>query len=299
MNFTSDGSVSTHIISHSSQQRRSSSLLDGSLNFLKYCMTLANLAKKYGWVKPEFCATGNTHIEGGYHPLLLMTVELDKITCNDVDIDDSVRVVAVTGPNMAGKSTFIRNVGLISLLGQAGSYVHATRATLPVYTDIRTYFGSQDNLLEKTSLFQKEMLEINRNLKDHKKGSLLICDELFRGTEAGSDGGMLLHSAMVEALALDYTGRTILSSHYHDALRSQQNVPRVKFLKTEVDESGNPLYKVSEGIGIGGYSVRSALKAGIATPIARRLSGGILPEGYREAKVISDENLYSGDSSDE
>ena len=121
------------------------------------------------------------------------------------------------------------------------------------------------------SLFQAEINDLNRNLHRLDDKTLLVCDELFRGTESGELGGARLHKGLVESLVYDFKGRTLLSSHYHESLAAQKHIPEIHFSRLAMNGDSDPDYIVREGIDEGGYAVKAAIKAGLSNKVCERL----------------------------
>ncbi len=273
--FTSDNLFVQKVMHGSIQRRRAYDLLGGSKIFLAYLVGLASWAEQESLVKPTFNDSGEVSITGGYHPLLksLRRKTNGRIVKHNTKLESGNKVVAITGPNLGGKSTYIKEFALISVLAQSGSFVPAKSANLPIYKKFLTHFGGEEDILKNLSLFRSEIKSLNRVLRRMGPSTLLVCDELFRGTESGEKGGARLHEAVVEALVHDYNGRTVLSSHYHESLARQQHLPNIQFKRVEVDRSGKPKYTIVEGVDKGGYCVQAAIRSGLHKRVIARLNG--------------------------
>jgi DNA mismatch repair ATPase MutS len=273
------GSIMEMCIGNSVQAERAHQLLSGTESFLGYLGSIASYVLAMNLKKPSFTQDNSLRIDGGYHPLLKSEERNGNgVVHHDLRLDERDKVLALTGPNAGGKSTYIKELALTSMLAQAGFFVPADLATLPVYEKFLTHFGRKDSLLEDLSLFQAEIEGLSRNLGDLEDRTLFVCDELFKGTESGERGGSLLHQAVVEALLTEYPGRVLLSSHYHGSLSKQTDLPGIRLMRADVDRDGNPTYGFSEGVDGGGYAVCSAVKAGLPRQVTGRL-------GLSEAEI--------------
>lgn len=273
--FTRDegnDSLINECIKRSIQSRRAHELLSETKNFLAYLASITSYTLELGLKKPSFNPDNSLNIQGGYHPAFKSPERTRKIfTRHNTTLEDHEKVLAITGPNAGGKSTYLKELALTSMLAQAGFFVPADSANLPVYTKFLTHFGKKDNLSEDLSLFHAEIQSLSENLNNLEDKSLFVCDELFKGTESGRNGGHLLHKTVVETVLEDYPGRVLLSSHYHDSLAEQTELQNIKFLRAEVNYDKKPTYKFSEGVDSGGYAIRSAVRLGLPDKITRRL----------------------------
>ncbi|HLC56172.1 MAG TPA: hypothetical protein VJJ23_02950 [Candidatus Nanoarchaeia archaeon] len=274
-NFTNEEKFIKICMEMSVQRQKAYKILEGSSDFLEYIAAMALWGNINKFTKPTFNNDEVLDIKEGYHPLLISRngINFNPIVTHDTLLTPDVKVVAVTGPNAAGKTTYIKELGLISSLAQSGSYVSAKMANLPVQRKFLTHFGSKDDIMENLSLYQAEIHELNVCLSKLEKGVLFICDELFRGTESGENGGTRLHKALVESLVYDYQGRTYLSSHYHESLAQQRDLQGIKFARFGFNGDGRPSYKLQSGIDKGGYAVQSAIDAGLDKKVVKRLNG--------------------------
>ncbi len=269
---TLDPSAMNVVVDRSIQKNRANVIQETALDLMNWVYALAAYAHERGFVKPVMKDTLELRLKKAFHPLLVShRRSISNMVKYDLILGSNNKVLATTGPNAAGKTTYIKGIGLISLLGQAGSFVPADSATIPVYDRILTHFKAEDSIIEDISLFEAEIGDLNKRLDRLTPKSLFICDELFRGTESGENGGGKLHRAVVESLIEDFPGRTLLSSHYHDSLRGQTSMPGIKFVRFEMGKDGEPTYIPHEGIDEGGYAVKSAIRAGLNGKIKQRL----------------------------
>lgn len=240
---------------------------------LDFLLALAVAATKYGWNRPIIGSDGELVIEEGRHPVVepyLVTGE--HFTPNDVQMDSRERSFAVlTGPNMAGKSTYIRQVALIQLLMQIGSFVPARHAVLSIVDRIFTRIGAADNLTRGESTFFVEMLETARILNQSTENSLVIMDEVGRGTSTYD--GLSIAWAVVEYFSgPGKKPRVLFATHYHEltALESRPGVFNLTMDVREAEERIVFLHRVREGAADRSYGIHVACLAGLPPEVTRR-----------------------------
>jgi DNA mismatch repair protein MutS len=205
-------------------------------------------------------------IIGGRHPLVERTLGPGRFVPNDVHLDDDARIVVLTGPNMAGKSTYLRQAASIVLLAQIGSYVPATEATIGVCDRIFTRIGAHDDLSGGLSTFMVEMAETAAILRQATERSLVILDEIGRGTSTYD--GVSIAQAVVEHLhdAPQLNCRTLFATHFHELTVLATHLPRVRNARVEVVEQGADitfLHRIVPGGADRSYGVHVAKLAGI------------------------------------
>lgn len=193
--------------------------------------SLAEVAQKGGWVRPRFTSSPRIAIREGRHPVVERTCEFVP---NDLVMDEDTFLAIVTGPNMAGKSVFLRQVALIALLAQMGSFVPAKEAELPLFDKIYTRIGATDALSGGLSTFMAEMVEAATILSGATERSLVILDELGRGTSTYD--GVALAWAIAKHLALKVRCKTLFATHYRELTRLEEEVPGVVNLHAAVRE---------------------------------------------------------------
>ena len=183
---------------------------------LDVAQSLATVAEEEHWVRPAIDASSTLRIIGGRHPLVERTLGPGRFVPNDVHLDDEARIVVLTGPNMAGKSTYLRQTASIVLLAQIGSYVPAAEATIGVCDRIFTRIGAHDDLSGGLSTFMVEMAETAAILRQATERSLVILDEIGRGTSTYD--GVSIAQAVVEYLhdAPQLNCRTLFATHFHE-----------------------------------------------------------------------------------
>ena len=176
--------------------------------------SLAMLASENSYVRPVFNDQKIMDIKEGRHGVIEKVMGHGKYVPNDVSIDENSPVVLITGPNMGGKSTYMRQVALIVIMAQIGSFVPAKYANLTIFDQIFTRIGASDDLISGQSTFMVEMLEANNALRFASKKSLILFDEIGRGT--ATFDGMAIAQAMIEYIASEIHCMTLFSTHYHE-----------------------------------------------------------------------------------
>ena len=227
---------------------------------------LATVAEEEHWVRPTIDASSSLRITGGRHPLVERTLGPGRFVPNDLHLDDEARIVVVTGPNMAGKSTYLRQTASIVLLAQIGSYVPAEEATIGVCDRIFTRIGAHDDLSGGLSTFMVEMAETAAILRQATVRSLVILDEIGRGTSTYD--GVSIAQAVVEYLhdAPQLNCRTLFATHFHELTVLATHLPRVRNARVEVVEEGADitfLHRIVPGGADRSYGVQVAKLAGI------------------------------------
>jgi DNA mismatch repair protein MutS len=235
---------------------------------------LAETADELGWSRPEVDGSTVLEIEAGRHPLVERSLPTGAFVANDCALDgDTTPIVILTGPNMAGKSTYLRQVALITLLAQVGSFVPARRARIGVCDRIFTRVGAHDDLSAGLSTFMVEMTETAAILNTASPRSLVILDEIGRGTSTYD--GLSIAQAVVEHLgeAPQLRCRTLFATHYHELTALAARIPRVRNARVEVVEEGESvtfLHRIVEGGADRSYGIHVARLAGIPGGVVAR-----------------------------
>ena len=252
----------------------------GALARLDAACALAELAAARAWTRPELDHSSELEIEAGRHPILEARAPEGGFVPNDLRLGaDGVRVpqvVLVTGPNMAGKSTYLRQAALIVVLAQAGAFVPAARARVGLVDRIYARVGAHDELVRGRSTFMVEMLETARLLHGAGERSLLLLDEIGRGTSTWD--GMAIARAVAEELAgrPERGPRTLFATHFHELTSLAGEFPRIANAAVQVEEleSGELVfpYRVAAGAADRSYGVQVARQAGLPERVVRRAS---------------------------
>jgi DNA mismatch repair protein MutS len=239
---------------------------------LDVLVALAELARRQGYCRPEVLAEPVLEIVDGRHPVLDIVEPQGTFVPNDTVADEQQgSILLITGPNMAGKSTYIRQVALLTLMAQAGSYIPAKRARIGVADRIFARVGASDELSKGQSTFMVEMTETARILNTATPGSLVILDEIGRGTSTYD--GLSLAWAIVEHLHDQIGCRTLFATHYHELTDLQQSLPRLRNLNVAVKEWQEEvvfLHKIVEGAADKSYGIHVARLAGVPTGVNER-----------------------------
>lgn len=227
--------------------------------------SLADVADNHRFVRPTFTDDNIIYIKQGRHPVVEAILEAGEFVANDVNLDQNTAMQLITGPNMAGKSTYMRELALIVILGQMGSFVPAESAVLPIFDQIFTRIGANDDMAMGQSTFMVEMAEANLALQEATAHSLILFDELGRGT--ATYDGMALAQAIIEYLDAHVHAKTLFSTHYHEltALADKhENIKNVHVGAVE-DESGELhfLHQIQQGSADKSYGIHVAALAGL------------------------------------
>lgn len=227
--------------------------------------SLADVADNNRFVRPTFTDDNIINIKQGRHPVVEAILEAGEFVANDVNLDQNTAMQLITGPNMAGKSTYMRELALIVILGQMGSFVPAESAVLPIFDQIFTRIGANDDMAMGQSTFMVEMAEANLALQEASAHSLILFDELGRGT--ATYDGMALAQAIIEYLDAHVHAKTLFSTHYHEltALADKhENIKNVHAGAVE-DESGELhfLHQIQQGPADKSYGIHVAALAGL------------------------------------
>jgi DNA mismatch repair protein MutS len=231
---------------------------------------LADVARRHDYVRPEIVDAPVLDIVDGRHPVVEATVARETFVPNDTRLDAEMGVMVLTGPNMAGKSTVLRQVGLIALMAQMGSFVPATRARCGLCDRVFTRVGASDNLASGMSTFMVEMTETATILNGATDRSLVLLDEIGRGTSTYD--GVSIAWAVTERLhALG--ARTVFATHYHELVGLADTLERAGAFNVAVKERGNDivfLHRLEAGGSDRSYGVHVARLAGLPADVVRR-----------------------------
>jgi DNA mismatch repair protein MutS len=234
----------------------------------------AKIAADRGYIRPEFNSTGELLIVGGRHPVIeeLLRAKGERFVPNDLCFESGrQQLLLITGPNMGGKSTYLRQAALIVLLAQMGSYVPARQARLPLTDRIFTRIGASDNLARGRSTFLVEMSEVAAILHHATPSSLVLLDEVGRGTSTFD--GLSIAWAVVEHLQKHTRARTLFATHYHELTELAELLPAVKNIHVSVKETPNEiifLRRVEPGSANKSYGIEVARLAGLPRTVIDR-----------------------------
>ncbi len=236
--------------------------------------SLSQVAEDNNYVCPEVTTNGIIDIKNGRHPVIEKMIESGSFVQNDTYLDRGAsRLAIITGPNMAGKSTYMRQVALISIMAQIGSFVPADSATIGIVDKIFTRVGAQDDLSSGQSTFMVEMMEVSNILKNATPSSLVILDEIGRGTSTYD--GLSIAWAVAEYIAdkSKLGCKTLFATHYHELIDLANKVDGIRNLSVAVKEKGEDiifLRKIVEGGTDESYGIHVARLAGVPKQVLQR-----------------------------
>ena len=234
--------------------------------------SLAEIAQARNWVRPTLTDDSILRIEEGRHPVLDVTLPQGEFVPNDcIQSPEAGMIQLITGPNMAGKSTYIRQVALITVMAQAGSFVPASKAEIGIADRIFARVGASDELSRGQSTFMVEMIETARILNTATSRSVVILDEIGRGTSTYD--GLSLAWAITEHLHEQIGCRTLFATHYHELTQLEETLPRVANLNVAVKEWNDEvifLHRIVRGGADKSYGIHVARLAGIPASVNER-----------------------------
>ncbi len=234
---------------------------------------LAEVAALNKYVRPELTDENSLHIADGRHPVVEKALSDTRFVPNDVTFDDDARILIITGPNMAGKSTYLRQVALMVLMAQIGSFVPADRARIGLVDRIFTRIGAQDDIATGQSTFMVEMVETANILHHATARSLIVLDEIGRGTSTYD--GLSIAWAVVEYIHNHprLKAKTLFATHYHELIQLAEHLPHVRNYNVAVAEEGDKvvfLHHIVPGGADRSYGIHVAQLAGLPKPVIRR-----------------------------
>ena len=237
-------------------------------------LSLSVVAKKNRYVKPTITTDGSIIIKEGRHPVVEKITGIDNFIHNDTLLDnEDNRMLIITGANMAGKSTYIRQVALISIMAQMGSFVPATSASISIVDRVFTRVGASDDLANGQSTFMVEMSEVSNILKYATKNSLVILDEVGRGTST-FDGLSIAHAVIEYLLDKSKIGaKTLFATHYHELTELESKKSGVKNYSIRLESNGDEiifLRKIERGGIDKSYGIEVAKLAGLPDEVIKR-----------------------------
>lgn len=232
--------------------------------------SFATIAEEHNFVKPTINENSTVEIIKGRHPVVESVISTEYID-NDIIMNENTNILIITGPNMSGKSTYMREFGIITILNQIGSFVPASKCNLPVFDKIFTRIGASDDLVGGESTFMVEMKESAYALENATKNSLILFDELGRGTSTYD--GMSLAGSIIDYIATKIRCKTLFSTHYHELTDMENKLPGIHNVHVSIDETNGDitfLHKVMDGAVDKSYGINVAKLANLPHEVIKK-----------------------------
>ena len=232
--------------------------------------SFATIAEEHNFVKPTINENSTVEIIKGRHPVVESVISTEYID-NDIIMNENTNILIITGPNMSGKSTYMREFGIIAILNQIGSFVPASKCNLPVFDKIFTRIGASDDLVGGESTFMVEMKESAYALENATKNSLILFDELGRGTSTYD--GMSLAGSIIDYIATKIRCKTLFSTHYHELTDMENKLPGIHNVHVSIDETNGDitfLHKVMDGAVDKSYGINVAKLANLPHEVIKK-----------------------------
>lgn len=245
--------------------------LANNLAKIDVIVSLAEVSASNNFVRPKFNFERIVDIKEGRHPVIEKVLKGQTYVANDVLLDQNTDVLLITGPNMGGKSTYMRELAIIVIMAQIGCFVPAKEANLMIFDQIFTRIGASDDLISGQSTFMVEMSETNYALRHASEKSLLIFDEIGRGT--ATFDGMALAQAIIEYITARIHAKTMFSTHYHELTSLDREIASLKNVHVCVKENKDDitfLYKIKEGTMNKSYGINVARLAHLPKELLAR-----------------------------
>ena len=233
--------------------------------------SFATVSEENNYIKPELNEKGIIRIIEGRHPVVEKVINNSEYVSNDIIMDEKTNILLITGPNMAGKSTYMRQMAIITIMAQIGCFVPAKQAELPIFDAIYTRIGASDDLVSGESTFMVEMIEANNAISNATEKSLVLFDELGRGT--ATFDGMALAQSIIEYIHEKIKCKTLFSTHYHELTDLENTLKNLKNVHVSAhEEDGNItfLHKVKEGSIDKSYGIHVAKLANLPKSLITR-----------------------------
>jgi len=242
-----------------------------TVSMLDVLQCFATVSEDRRYVKPAFSSDRNLSILNGRHPVVEKVMNSQSYVANDCSMHQERELLLITGPNMSGKSTYMRQVALTSILAQIGCFVPAEKAILPLFDQVFTRIGAADDLISGQSTFMVEMLEARNALIHATKDSLILFDEIGRGTSTYD--GMALAQAIIEYIHHEVGAKTLFSTHYHELTVLAMELPSLSNVHVSAMEQNGKvvfLHKIKEGAADKSYGIHVAQLAELPEALIER-----------------------------
>ncbi|WP_462409332.1 DNA mismatch repair protein MutS [Neobacillus sp. Marseille-QA0830] len=238
---------------------------------LDVLQSFAKVSEDRHYVKPVFSQERKIVINDGRHPVVEKVLNSQEYVPNDCNMDSDREVLLITGPNMSGKSTYMRQIALTAILAQIGCYVPAAEAVLPIFDQVFTRIGAADDLISGQSTFMVEMLEAKNAIANATQNSLILFDEIGRGTSTYD--GMALAQAIIEYIHNRIGSKTLFSTHYHELTVLDEELAKLKNIHVSAIEHNGKvvfLHKIKEGPADKSYGIHVAQLAELPPELIKR-----------------------------
>ena len=272
--------------------------LGRQLAALDVFVAFAQDAEEKNYCRPSFSSKNEIAVKNGRHPVVEAVLPAGSYIPNDLVMDEDTSIYLITGPNMSGKSTYMRQLALIAIMAQIGSFVPADSAKLPVFDQVFTRIGAADDLYSGKSTFMVEMSEANEALQHASSRSLVLFDEIGRGT--ATYDGMALAGAIIKYLHDKVGAKTLFATHYHELTELDETLPHLNNIHVGATEENGKLiflHKILPGPADQSYGIHVAKLAGLPRAVLREASSMLKrleAEGAREINPSSQQlDLFS------
>lgn len=245
--------------------------LSTALSTIDALYALADISSENGYTRPSFHKGHEVYMEEARHPILDKMMKSTRYVSNNLEMKERNDVLIITGPNMGGKSTYMRQTALLVIMAQIGCFVPAKKVCIPVFDQIFTRIGASDDIMSGQSTFMVEMIEANNALQSATENSLILFDEIGRGTSTYD--GMALAQAMLEYIVRNIKAKTLFSTHYHELTDMESKNASIRNVHVEVheeDEKVTFLYRVIAGKADKSYGINVARLAHLPTSVLDR-----------------------------
>ena len=271
--------------------------LSRKVSSLDVCSTLGYIAKLYGWCCPLVDDSKDFIVKDGRHSVIEKTISnksLNSFVPNDCSLSSNEHLWLITGPNMAGKSTFLRQNAHIIILAQIGSYVPAKKAKIGIANKLFSRIGASDNISKGQSTFMVEMLETSNIIKNANEKSFVILDEIGRGTSTFD--GLAIAWAIIERLLRNNKSRTLFATHYHELTELENENSKIRNVSCEIKEWKDEIiysYKVIDGKSKGSLGIKVAELAGFPKDVTKHANALLrkFQEKEENSSVVLEEDL--------
>lgn len=245
--------------------------LSNVLSTIDALYALAEISSENGYTRPQFHTGHSIHMKEARHPILDRMMKTTRYVSNDLDMAEGNDILMITGPNMGGKSTYMRQTVLLVIMAQIGCFVPAKKAEMPIFDQIFTRIGASDDIMSGQSTFMVEMIEANNALQNATANSLILFDEIGRGTSTYD--GMALAQAMIEYIMRNIKAKTLFSTHYHELTEMAEKNASIRNVHVDVHEEDDKvtfLYRVLDGKADKSYGINVARLAHLPTSVLDR-----------------------------